>query len=75
MNGNGTSKPVLTIDLRRYSIGEMRIGPDTRGPSRCLKCHQTFRPGEVWQRIKSPPDPDYGSYFIGVHSKCPRQKS
>lgn len=71
MNGNGAREHVLTIDLSQYSIGEVRVGPDPRGPSRCLKCHQSFKAGEVWQRMKSPPDPEYGSYAIGVHAKCP----
>lgn len=74
MHGNGTTKQVLTIDLTQYSVGEVRIGPDLRGPSKCLKCHQAFKAGETWQRIKSPPDPEYGSYFIGIHSRCPVAK-
>lgn len=71
MNGNATSKQVLTNRLTQHTLGEMRIGPDPRGPSKCLKCHQTFQSGEVWQRIQSPPDPEFGSYFIGVHVQCP----
>lgn len=75
MNGNGISKQSLTIDLRIYSVGEIRVGPDSRGPSRCLKCQQVFKQGEVWQRMKSPPDPEYESYFVGVHSKCPTRRA
>ncbi len=70
MNTKGLTK-ALTIDLTQYTVYEVRVGPDTRGPSKCNKCNQTFKVGEIWQRMKSPPDRDYGSYFIGVHCKCP----
>lgn len=63
----------LTIDLTRFTAHEIRVGPDRRGPAKCLQCHQAFKAGEVWQRMKSLPDPEYGSYYIGVHSKCPTQ--
>ena len=71
MNGMTANKQAYAIDLTRYSVGEMRIGPDSRGPSKCLKCQRTFRSGEVWQRFKSARDPEFGSYFIGVHAQCP----
>ena len=71
MNGRVANKQAHTIDLTQYSVGEMRVGPDPRGPAKCLKCQQAFRSGEVWQRFKSVPDPEFGSYSIGVHAKCP----
>lgn len=74
MNSKGISKQLLTTDPRNYANAEVRVGPDTRGPSKCLKCHQVFKRGEVWQRIKSPPDPVLGSYYIGIHGKCPVAK-
>lgn len=70
MNAKGVTRTV-TIDLTGYTVHEVRIGPNVRGPRKCLKCNQTFKAGEVWQRMKSPPDPEYGSYFIGVHTQCP----
>lgn len=75
MNGRGTKQTVLSkllaLDLSHYSVIEIQVGPDPRGPKRCLQCQQEFKPGEVWRRVQSPPDPEYGSYFIGVHGKCP----
>lgn len=75
MNGNGTKHKVLrkllTLDLGQYAITEIQVGPDPRGPTRCLQCHQTFKAGEVWRRMTSPADPQYGRYSVGVHSKCP----
>lgn len=70
MNVKGLTK-ALKIDLSQYSVGELRVGPDLRGPSKCLKCQQPFKTGEVWQRMQSPRDPEFGSYTIGVHAKCP----
>ncbi len=70
MNGRATKNQATIIDLTQYSVGEMRVGPDPRGPSRCLKCQQAFRSGEVWQRFKSASDPEFGAYFIGVHAQC-----
>lgn len=75
MNGKGTKQSVfsklLKMDPRDYTIIEIIVGPDSRGPARCLQCQQAFQPGEMWRRMKSPFDPEYGSYFIGIHSKCP----
>lgn len=70
MNAKSMTK-VLEIDLIKYAAHEVCFGPHPRGPNKCIKCDQVFRPGEMWQRMKSPPDPEYGSYFIGVHCKCP----
>lgn len=70
MNPKPTDQSV-TIDLRAYTEPELCVGPKAGGPTRCLKCNRTFKVGEIWQRLKSPPDPEFGSYFIGVHLKCP----
>jgi len=75
MSGKGSKQTVLsqllTLDLSDYDIIEIQVGPDPRGPVRCLQCQQAFKPGEVWRRLKSPPDPEFGSYAVGIHSKCP----
>lgn len=75
MNGKGTKQTVLSkllrADLSQYTIIEIVVGPDARGPARCLQCQQAFKPGEMWRRLKSPPDPKFGSYAVGIHSKCP----
>lgn len=75
MNGKQTKQTVLSkllkLDLSDYSIVEIQVGTDPKGPVRCLQCQQPFRPGEIWRRLKSPPDPEYGSYTVGVHSRCP----
>lgn len=49
---------------------QFRVGPDPRGPKRCLRCHQPFKKGETWQRQTSPSDPKFGSYAIGIHDRC-----
>ncbi len=72
MNTRGMNQ-TLTIDLTCFTAHEVRIGPDHRGPTKCIQCNKLFKASEVWQRMKSPPDPKFGSYFIGVHSRCPTQ--
>ncbi len=75
MNGKPTKQTVLSkllkVDLSDYAITEIVIGPDPRGPARCFHCQQLFKPGEMWRRMISPPDPEFGSYAVGLHSKCP----
>ncbi len=61
---------VLTIDPTQFRVHEVRVGLDPRGPHKCLQCGQPFKTGEVWQRMKSPPDPELGSYVVGIHSQC-----
>lgn len=77
MNSKGTKQTVLSklraADLSHYTVIEILVGPDSRGPTRCFHCQQTFKPGESWRRIQSPPDPEYGSYFVGIHFQCPTQ--
>ncbi len=46
------------------------VGPSPKGPKRCLYCGQPFKPGECWHRHTSPPDPDYGTYSVGIHDRC-----
>lgn len=65
---------VLEIDPAKYKTHEVCFGPHARGPARCIKCNEPFKLGEMWQRMKSPPDPEYGSYFIGTHCQCPTRK-
>jgi hypothetical protein len=65
----------LTIDLTKYTIHAVHVGPKLRGPKRCIRCSQPFKTGEIWQRMKSLPDPEFGSYFIGVHSQCPTRSA
>lgn len=72
MKTNGMNQ-TRKINLALFTGHEVCVGPDRRGPNKCLQCDQPFKTGEVWQRLKSPPDPEYGSYFIGVHTKCPTQ--
>lgn len=52
---------------------EFRVGPDPRGPAKCLRCHQPFRVGESWKRLTSPPDPKFGrtasEFTYGVASR------
>ncbi len=54
----------------RYAATEYLVGPSPKGPNRCLQCGQPFKAGEPWQRRISPPDPELGSYAIGIHSRC-----
>ena len=76
MKGTGTKHPVLrkllALDLRQYPITEVQVGPDPRGPVRCLRCQREFKSGEVWRRMTSAADPKYGRYTVGLHNKCPK---
>ncbi len=54
----------------QYAVTEYMVGPSPKGPKRCLRCGQAFKAGEPWQRRISPPDPELGSYAIGIHSRC-----
>jgi uncharacterized protein with PIN domain len=63
---HASAQPKAAVDLR--------VGPDRRGPQRCLKCRQLFKPGESWKRMTSPPDPTFGSYSIGIHERCEQHK-
>ncbi len=49
---------------------ENRVGPSPDGPKLCMHCHKPFAKGEAWQRLTSPPDPEFGSYTVGIHEKC-----
>jgi hypothetical protein len=49
---------------------EFRVGPDPRGPARCIHCRQPFKKGEAWKRMTSPPDPKLGAYSFGIHDRC-----
>ncbi len=54
----------------QYAAMEYMVGPSSKGPKRCLRCGQPFKKGEAWQRHTSPPDPELGSYAIGIHTRC-----
>lgn len=75
MNGKRTKQKVwrklLARDLSQYPITEVQVGPDQRGPTRCLRCRRRFKQGEVWRRMTSAADPKYGRYTVGIHNKCP----
>jgi hypothetical protein len=77
MNGKRTTTmPKLAqIMKEEHAIMELCVGPDQRGPVKCIRCHEPFKPGESWRRMTSPPDPVYGAYAIGVHKKCAEQES
>lgn len=75
MNGKAIGNKTLVITHNEFSVSELRIGPDPRGPAKCIRCHQAFKVGEEWRRMKSPPDPDYAAYCIGVHARCLAHKS
>ena len=49
---------------------EYLLGPDEQGPERCIHCHGLFGEGDVWRRITAPPDPEFGTYSVGVHDAC-----
>ncbi len=51
---------------------EYLIGPDAKGPQRCIHCYRHFRQGEMWRRYIAPPDPECGTYSFGVHDACAR---
>jgi len=70
MNTRAGVQSPLTIDLSQYNVTEIRMGPDPRGPARCIHCQQVFKSGETWWRLKSRPDPQFGSYFVGIHERC-----
>jgi hypothetical protein len=75
MNGEGTKQKMLSkllkLDLSRYPITEIQVGLDPRGPKRCLRCQRMFKPDEVWRRMTSAADPQYGRYTVAIHNKCP----
>lgn len=76
MSGKGKKQKMLSrllkLDLSQYPITEIQVGPDPRGPVRCLRCQQMLKPGEVWRRMMSAADPQYGRYTVGIHNKCPK---
>jgi hypothetical protein len=63
--------PVLSkAQATKLVTVEYLIGPDDTGPEYCIHCRRLFVDGDRWQRISSPPDPEYGSYRIGIHDAC-----
>jgi len=58
------------IQPHQYTTIEYMMGPNRKGPKRCLHCHKPFKQGETWQRHTSPKDPKLGSYVVGIHSAC-----
>lgn len=71
-----TKMPTLAkLKRETYAIIEFRVGPDPRGPVKCIECEQAFKSGDRWRRMTAPPDPVFGTYSMGVHIKCPTQKS
>lgn len=59
-------------DPKRFTVTEYLVGPNPKGPKVCLNCRAPFQEGEAWERHTSPPDPEFGSYAIGIHQKCLR---
>lgn len=72
MNHRSALRPQsnLRIDLSRHVLIEYLVGPSLSGPSKCIKCHRSFKAGEPWRRLTSPVDPQLGSYRVGVHTAC-----
>jgi hypothetical protein len=68
---NSKVKPMPQLSNR--TTIQFMIGPNPKGPQRCLRCRQPFKQGEAWQRYTSPPDPIHGSYAIGIHDRCLRK--
>jgi hypothetical protein len=64
-------KRSIILRPHQYSTIEYMSGPSRRGPKRCLRCHKVIKKGEPWRRVTSPADPKYGSYIVGIHTKCP----
>lgn len=67
-NPNGKNKGRL--DATKTGTMQLLVGPMPKGPRRCIKCGKEFKNGEAWRRYTSPPDPEFGSYSVGVHEKC-----
>ena len=61
------------VEATRIVTIEYLVGPDANGPQQCIHCHGLFGEGEVWRRISAPPDPECGTYSIGVHDACSQQ--
>ena len=57
------------INERAPSV-EFRVGPDPIGPARCINCLQPFKEGELWKRMTSRLDTEFGAYSIGIHDRC-----
>ncbi len=58
------------IKASEHTEIEYMNGPSAKGPKRRIHCRQTFKTGEAWQQITSPEDSQYGSYAIGIHTRC-----
>ena len=63
----------IQVEAVKIVTVEYLMGPDQRGPDKCLHCQLLFQEGEVWRRYTAPPDPEYGTYSIGVHNACAQQ--
>ncbi len=65
---------VLTISSDREVANRGKtedcIGPHPDSPKLCIHCHKPFAQGQAWQRITSPPDPEFGTYTFGIHKGC-----
>jgi hypothetical protein len=65
-----TRQKESAVDTTKATAIEFRVGPDARGPRRCLHCGQDFKPGETWKRVTSAVDPELGAYSFGIHDAC-----
>ena len=67
------TKPQAVTRVPNGGSIELFVGPQPRGPKRCLKCGKEIKNGQVWRRYTSPPDPEFGSYSVAVHEACAKK--
>ncbi len=48
----------------------LMVGICCQGPRRCLKCGREFGMGDIWWKMLSPADRQYGRYAVGIHQEC-----
>ena len=65
-----TQQTTTTVEATKIVTVEYLMGPDEKGPERCIHCYRLFQEGEVWRRYTAPPDPECGTYSIGVPDAC-----
>jgi len=65
-NGTKRSAAIVPTD----NTLQLFVGPQPRGPKRCIKCGKEFKNGQVWRRLTAPDDPQHGTYSIGIHEAC-----
>lgn len=62
-------KKTLVVTPQTNTL-QLFVGPQPRGPRRCIKCGKEFKNGQVWRRLTAPDDPQHGTYSIGIHEAC-----